>query len=101
MPLHVHLHLLQNEGDPASRGIERDNWHLLTGSDTTTKEFAALVGIKYWYTARHSLHDLKIVRLNGDGVITGEITEYDIDPGYLLQYAAVSPHLTPPRHLFP
>jgi protein SCO1/2 len=69
----------------ASRGIERDNWHLLTGSDATTREFAALVGIKYWYMDRHLLHDFKIVRLDGDGVIAKEITEYDIDPDYLLQ----------------
>ena len=35
-----------------SREVDRSNWHLLTGSEATTKEFANLIGIKYWYHGR-------------------------------------------------
>lgn len=68
-----------------SREVDRSNWHLLTGSETTTKEFAALLGIKYWYLDEHILHDFKIVRLNARGEIEKEITDYGDEPESLLQ----------------
>ncbi len=68
-----------------SRDVDRSNWHLLTGSEATTKEFAALIGIKYWIMDEHILHDFKIVRLNAQGEIEKEITDYDDEPDSLLQ----------------
>jgi protein SCO1/2 len=68
-----------------SREVERSNWHLLTGSEVTTKEFAALIGIKYWTMDEHIFHDFKIVRLNAKGEIEKAITDYDDEPGSLLQ----------------
>lgn len=68
-----------------SREIDRSNWHLLTGSEATTKEFAARIGIKYWYMDEHILHDFKIVRLNANGEIEKEITDYSTEPEYLLK----------------
>ena len=68
-----------------NREIERSNWHLLTGSEETTKQFAKLVGIRYWYLDEHILHDFKIVRLNAQGEIEKEITDYSEDPDYLLK----------------
>jgi cytochrome oxidase Cu insertion factor (SCO1/SenC/PrrC family) len=68
-----------------SREVERDNWHLLTGSEATTKEFAALIGIKYWTMDEHILHDFKIVRLNANGEIEKEITDYGDEPESLLK----------------
>jgi protein SCO1/2 len=68
-----------------SREVDRGNWHLLTGSEATTKEFAALIGIKYWYYDEHILHDFKIVRLNANGGIEKEITDYGEEPEYLLK----------------
>lgn len=65
--------------------VNRNNWHMLTGSKATTKEFAALVGIKYWYYDEHILHDFKILRLNSRGEIEKEITTYGADPDYLLK----------------
>jgi protein SCO1/2 len=68
-----------------SRDVDRSNWHLLTGSEATTKEFAALMGIKYWYVDDHILHDFKIVRLNANGEIEKAITDFDDKPDSLLQ----------------
>jgi protein SCO1 len=68
-----------------SREVDRSNWHLLTGSDATTKEFAALIGIKYWIMDEHILHDFKIVRLNANGEIEKEITDYGDEPESLLK----------------
>jgi protein SCO1/2 len=68
-----------------SRDVDRSNWHLLTGTEVTTKEFAALIGIKYWYMDEHILHDFKIVRLNAQGEIEKAITDYGDEPDSLLQ----------------
>jgi protein SCO1/2 len=68
-----------------SREVDRSNWHLLTGNDATTKEFAALLGIKYWTMDEHILHDFKIVRLNARGEIEKELTEYSDEPESLLK----------------
>jgi protein SCO1 len=68
-----------------SREVDRSNWHMLTGSEATTREFAALVGIKYWTMDEHILHDFKIVRLNAKGEIEKEITDYGDEPEYLLK----------------
>jgi cytochrome oxidase Cu insertion factor (SCO1/SenC/PrrC family) len=70
-----------------SRGIDRNNWYLLTGSEITTKEFADLIGIKYWYMDEHILHDFKIVRLNAQGEIESSLTEYGDAPDVLLRPA--------------
>ena len=63
----------------------RSNWHLLTGSEATTKEFAAQIGIEYWHMDEHILHDFKIVRLNAQGEIEKTITDYGDEPDTLLQ----------------
>jgi len=68
-----------------SREVGRSNWHLLIGSEATTKEFAALIGIKYWTMDEHILHDFKTVRLNANGEIEKEISDYSTEPGYLLK----------------
>jgi protein SCO1/2 len=67
-----------------TKNIERANWHLLTGSRATTKQIAALLGIKYWSMDEHILHDFKVVRLNANGAIEKEITAYGVEPNYLL-----------------
>jgi len=68
-----------------SRDEERSNWHLLTGTEATTKQFANLLGINYWYMEEHVFHDFKIVRLNANGEIEKMITDYDDDPEILLK----------------
>jgi protein SCO1 len=68
-----------------SRELERNNWHLLTGSEDTTKVIANLLGIKYWFMEEHVFHDFKIVRLNANGEIAKEITDYGDEPDSLLQ----------------
>jgi protein SCO1 len=68
-----------------SREVDRSNWHMLTGTDATTKDFAKLIGIKYWSMDEHILHDFKIVRLNAQGEIEKEITDYSDEPDSLLQ----------------
>jgi protein SCO1 len=68
-----------------SRDVERSNWHLLTGSKATTKQFANLIGINYWYMEEHVFHDFKIVRLNANGEIEKAITDYGDEADSLLQ----------------
>jgi cytochrome oxidase Cu insertion factor (SCO1/SenC/PrrC family) len=68
-----------------SRDEQRSNWHLLTGTEATTKQFANLIGINYWYMEEHVFHDFKIVRLNANGEIEKMITDYDDDPETLLK----------------
>jgi cytochrome oxidase Cu insertion factor (SCO1/SenC/PrrC family) len=68
-----------------SRDVDRSNWHLLTGTEATTKQFADLIGIKYWTMDEHILHDFKIVRLNTKGEIEKTITDYGDEPDSLLQ----------------
>lgn len=68
-----------------SREVDRSNWHMLTGTEAVTKEFSRLIGIKYWYMDEHILHDFKIVRLNAQGQIEKEITDYSEDADYLLK----------------
>jgi protein SCO1/2 len=68
-----------------SREVDRSNWHMLTGTEATTREFAALIGIKYWSMDEHIFHDFKIVRLNANGEIEKEITDYGDEPEYLLK----------------
>ena len=68
-----------------SREVDRNNWHLLTGSEATTKAIADLLGIKYWFMEEHVFHDFKIVRLNAQGEIEKAITDYDDEPDPFLQ----------------
>ncbi|MGA9665451.1 MAG: SCO family protein [Gallionella sp.] len=68
-----------------SRDVERNNWHLLTGSEAATKVIANLLGIKYWYMDEHVFHDFKILRLNAQGQVVKEITDYSDEPGPMLQ----------------
>ena len=68
-----------------SRDVDRPNWHMLTGSEATTRRFAGLIGIKYWSMDEHILHDFKIVRLNEKGEIEKEITDLGDDPLTLLR----------------
>ncbi len=68
-----------------SRGVERSNWHLLTGSEATTRAIADLLGIKYWFMEEHVFHDFKIMRLNANGEIEKTITGYDDEPETFLQ----------------
>jgi cytochrome oxidase Cu insertion factor (SCO1/SenC/PrrC family) len=68
-----------------TREVDRDNWHMLTGTEATTKQFASLVGIRYWTMDEHIIHDFKIVRLNASGGIEKEITDYSEEPDFLLR----------------
>jgi protein SCO1/2 len=68
-----------------SRGVDRSNWHLLTGNEVTTKEFAALIGIKYWTIDDHISHDFKVVRLNSKGEIQKATMDYSEEPDFLLK----------------
>jgi protein SCO1 len=68
-----------------SREVDRPNWHMLTGTDDITREFSRYIGIKYWSMDEHILHDFKIVRLNAQGEIEKEITDYSDEPDTLLQ----------------
>lgn len=67
------------------RGLNRENWHFLTAGVKETREFAALLGIKYWYYDEHLMHDFRIIRLDSEGRVEKMIDAYDAKPDELLR----------------
>ncbi len=68
-----------------SREVDRPNWHCSPEPMTSRGNSPRYIGIKYWSMDEHILHDFKIVRLNAQGEIEKEITDYSDEPDYLLQ----------------
>jgi cytochrome oxidase Cu insertion factor (SCO1/SenC/PrrC family) len=53
-----------------SRGLLRDNWHFLTGTVTSTAQFASQLGLPFWKYDRHVMHDSRIVVVDAHGELT-------------------------------
>jgi protein SCO1/2 len=58
-----------------SRGLLRDNWHFLTGSVTSTAQFARQLGFPFWKYDRHVMHGFRIVVLDEQGRLAVESEE--------------------------
>jgi cytochrome oxidase Cu insertion factor (SCO1/SenC/PrrC family) len=54
-------------------GLERGNWHFLSGTPADTERFARLLGFEFWRDGEHVMHDFRIVALNRDGAQRGVI----------------------------
>lgn len=57
----------------ARHGLERGNWHFLSGTPADTERFARLLGFEFWRDGEHVMHDFRIVALNRDGAQRGVI----------------------------
>lgn len=60
-----------------ARGLQRANWHFLTGSRPMTTRAAALLGVRWWYDEDHLMHDFRIVRLDAAGAPAASLVDYD------------------------
>jgi protein SCO1/2 len=51
-----------------SRGLNRDNWHFLTGSQTATRQLARQLGFPFWIYDEHVMHESRAVIFDTNGV---------------------------------
>jgi protein SCO1/2 len=54
--------------------LDRTNWHFLTGSSSSTEEFASALKFPYWRYDEHLVHDFKILLIEPDGTIAKALT---------------------------
>jgi protein SCO1/2 len=51
-----------------SRGLNRDNWHFLSGSQTDTEQLAHRLGFPFWTYDEHVMHEPRAVIFDTSGV---------------------------------
>jgi cytochrome oxidase Cu insertion factor (SCO1/SenC/PrrC family) len=51
-----------------SRGLNRDNWHFLSGSQTATQQLAHQLGFPFWTYDEHVMHESRAVIFDTSGV---------------------------------
>jgi cytochrome oxidase Cu insertion factor (SCO1/SenC/PrrC family) len=51
-----------------SRGLNRDNWHFLSGSQTATLQLARQLGFPFWTYDEHVMHESHAVLFDTSGV---------------------------------
>ena len=51
-----------------SRGLNRDNWHFLSGSQTATRQLARQLGFPFWIYDEHVMHESRAVIFDTSGV---------------------------------
>jgi protein SCO1/2 len=51
-----------------SRGLNRDNWHFLSGSQTATEQLAQQLGFPFWKYDEHVMHESRAVLFDTSGV---------------------------------
>jgi cytochrome oxidase Cu insertion factor (SCO1/SenC/PrrC family) len=61
-----------------SRGLERRNWHFLSGTTQDTQRLARMLDLSYWSYDEHVMHDFRVVLFDADGMLTREINWRDI-----------------------
>jgi cytochrome oxidase Cu insertion factor (SCO1/SenC/PrrC family) len=59
------------------RGLERRNWHFLSGSVQASRAVAARLGVSIWRIDSHLMHDFKIVLLSPTGAPLRSIDRFD------------------------
>lgn len=60
------------------RELPRSNWHFLTGSRAATDRAVRELGVKWWYYDEHIMHELRILRLAGNGEVMKIMNSYDM-----------------------
>jgi protein SCO1/2 len=51
-----------------SRGLNRDNWHFLSGSQAATRQLAHQLGFPFWTYDEHVMHESRAVIFDTTGV---------------------------------
>jgi len=54
--------------------LDRANWHFLTGSIASTRQFAKALQFPYWRYDEHIVHDFKLLVIGPDGEIAKTLT---------------------------
>jgi cytochrome oxidase Cu insertion factor (SCO1/SenC/PrrC family) len=62
-----------------NRGLERSNWHFLTGSRDSVRQLAQQLGFAFWIYDSHVLHDPQIVVFNSEGLLNATLTDAAAD----------------------
>jgi cytochrome oxidase Cu insertion factor (SCO1/SenC/PrrC family) len=57
-----------------SRGLERSNWHFLSGSHDNIRRLARQLGFEFWIYDEHVLHDPRIVVFDARGLLSASFT---------------------------
>jgi protein SCO1 len=68
----------------AERKLMRSNWIFLTGDESSTRQLAQRLGVRYWRYGEHTMHDLRIVLLSAQAHPLRSIEAYDQDIETLL-----------------
>jgi protein SCO1/2 len=55
-----------------------DNWHLLRGEKSDTRALVRLLDVHPAYDVGHIDHDVKVVRFDGEGRVTGRFDGWDL-----------------------
>jgi cytochrome oxidase Cu insertion factor (SCO1/SenC/PrrC family) len=59
------------------RGLDRRNWHFLSGSVRASRVVARRLGVSIWHIDNHLMHDFKIVLLSPTGELLRSIDRFD------------------------
>ncbi len=59
------------------RGIQRSNWHFVTGNRLATNHVARVLGVKWWYFNDAIVHDFRVLRVNDRGDIQAVMERFD------------------------
>jgi cytochrome oxidase Cu insertion factor (SCO1/SenC/PrrC family) len=66
------------------RGLNRGNWHFLTGNRQATDHVVSQLGVKWWWFDNAIMHDLRILRLDAEGRALATLESLDQDVGKFL-----------------
>jgi protein SCO1/2 len=58
----------------ARAGLERANWHFLSGSRGDTARLARQLGFAFWKYDDHVMHDARVVVFNDDGTLSATLS---------------------------
>lgn len=65
-------------------GLNRGNWHFLSGSVDSTRLLASRLQVRYWRYGEHTLHDYLVVLVAPSGQVLKSLRRADEDPLALL-----------------
>jgi len=66
------------------QGLQRPNWHFLTGDAASTQGMLQRLGVRAWRVDAHLLHDFKIVLLSPQGQVMQSMEYFDQPASLLL-----------------
>ena len=69
-----------------SRGLDRTNWHFLSGSVQDTRRMASMLDLNFWSYDEHIMHDFRVVIFDADGKFLREVGWLDV--GHLAEILA-------------